>query len=337
MHGGPSELRWREAFGPVVGPSGARHGSQAVNRVSKLVNGVQETYGYDAVDRLKMAAVTGAARTDWTYDAVGNRLTQQGEGMLTTYTYEAGIRLSSAQAGGTYVIRGTTDEASEVQVNGQPARLLSADAFEALVPVKAGLNQAVVEATDASGNVRRNEYEFEVEGTTASYTYDAAGFLTARSESGHNWEYEWTARGELSRVTEDGSEVARYEYDPLGRRIRKVAQGITYSYVYDGIDILREIHSDGTTYTYVDGPGIDEPLARLDQSGQAIYYHADGLGSIVRMTNGAGQAVHSYRYDAWGNIQQGGEVGGYAFTGRRLEVRRSLRRKRLCWQERRAS
>jgi YD repeat-containing protein len=133
------------------------------NRVSKVVNGVQETYGYDVLDRLRAATVAAGPRTDWTYDAVGNRLTQQGEGMLTRYTHDAGNRLTSAEGGGTYLFQGTTDEASQVQVNGQPARLLSSNAFEALVPVTAGLNQAVVEATDASGNVRRNEYEFEVE------------------------------------------------------------------------------------------------------------------------------------------------------------------------------
>jgi YD repeat-containing protein len=294
------------------------------NWVSKAVDGVQETYSYDAVDRLRTATVAGGSRTDWTYDAVGNRLTQQGEGMLTRYTYDAGNRLTSAQGGGTYLLQGTTDEASQVEVDGQAARQLSGNVFEALVPVTPGVNQAEVQATDPSGNVRTSVYEFEVGGTTASYTYDGAGFLTGRSEGGHNWGYEWNARGELARVTKDGSEVARYEYDPLGRRIRKVAQGTTYSYVYDGMDILREMRTDGTTYTYIHGLAMDEPLARLDQGGQATYYLADDLGSIVKVTNAAGQAVQSYRYDAWGNIQQGGEVGSYAFTGREWDPETGL-------------
>ena len=40
-------------------------------------------------------------------------------------------------------------------------------------------------------------------------------------------------------------------------------------------------------YTYIHGPGIDEPLARIDGSGAVAYYHADGLGSIVAMTDAA--------------------------------------------------
>jgi hypothetical protein len=45
---------------------------------------------------------------------------------------------------------GTTDEASQVRVNGQRA-LLSSNAFEALVPATPGLNQAVVRRRTQAG------------------------------------------------------------------------------------------------------------------------------------------------------------------------------------------
>jgi RHS repeat-associated protein len=97
------------------------------------------------------------------------------------------------------------------------------------------------------------------------------------------------------------------------------AAGESGTILYDGQDILRETRSDGTTtttYTYIHGPGIDEPLARIDQAGSVTYYHADGLGSIVKMTDSAGTVVQTRQYDAWGNLEVGADQSGYAFTGR---------------------
>jgi YD repeat-containing protein len=52
---------------------------------------------------------------------------------------------------------------------------------------------------------------------------------------------EWNADNQLKRVLLNSNEVARFAYDPRGRRVEKIAGGITASYTYDGADILREI------------------------------------------------------------------------------------------------
>jgi hypothetical protein len=41
-------------------------------------------------------------------------------------------------------------------------------------------------------------------------------------------------------VLKNGVEQARFAYDPIGRRVEKVAGGITIAYAYDGVNILRE-------------------------------------------------------------------------------------------------
>lgn len=68
--------------------------------------------------------------------------------------------------------------------------------------------------------------------------------------------------------------------------------------------MLRELRGS-STFKYVQGPGTDEPLAQEDGSGALTYYHADGLGSVVKRTSQAGAVTHEYRYDAWGNIEIG--------------------------------
>jgi RHS repeat-associated protein len=116
--------------------------------------------------------------------------------------------------------------------------------------------------------------------------------------------------------------VATFEYDPLGRRVEKVAGATTTTFTYDGEDILRDI-AGATTMYYVHGPGIDEPLAK-EISGTATYYHADALGSILKITDAAGDVDHEYRYDPYGRIEIGSAQGGYSFTGRESDVETGL-------------
>ena len=102
---------------------------------------------------------------------------------------------------------------------------------------------------------------------------------------------EWNADNQLIEVSENETTVATFAYDPAGRRVEKVAGGTTTTFTYDGEDILRETAGGTTTY-YVHGPGIDEPLAK-EVSGSSTYYHADGLGSVLKMTNASGSVVRN--------------------------------------------
>jgi RHS repeat-associated protein len=81
-----------------------------------------------------------------------------------------------------------------------------------------------------------------------------------------------------------------------------------------------------TSHLYIHGPGIDEPLEVYHGTGETWYYHADGLGSIVRVTDEDGQFVPAVarQYDAFGNLQVGGAYEGYAFTGREWDPETGL-------------
>jgi RHS repeat-associated protein len=151
-----------------------------------------------------------------------------------------------------------------------------------------------------------------------SFHYDANGNLDQKVEGGKTWTYQWNAQNQLVGVLLDGAEVAHLAYDPLGRRIKKTA-GVTTAYLYDGEDIIREAVTGSAatqTFQYAHGPGIDEPLGRIDAGSIASYYHADILGSIVATTNATGAIASRRQYDAWGNPDAGASEAGYAFTGR---------------------
>jgi RHS repeat-associated protein len=154
------------------------------------------------------------------------------------------------------------------------------------------------------------------------FPIDSNGNLSSKTEGSDVWSYEWNARNELTRVTKNSLEQARFAYDPMGRRVEKVAGGVTSSYTYDGDSILRDVRG-GTTLKYIHGPGIDEPLS-VDDGTALSYFHADGLGSLVRTTNAAGVVTLTRQYDTWGNLEVGASEPGFAFTGREWDPEAGL-------------
>ncbi len=104
--------------------------------------------------------------------------------------------------------------------------------------------------------------------------------------------------------------------------IEKNVNGVITRYVYDREDILFELDGNNNIITeYVHGPGIDEPIAML-RNNQTYYYHADGLGSIIAITNSAGQVVQRYEYNSFGEItyvQDPNFIQPYTYTGREYD------------------
>jgi RHS repeat-associated protein len=297
---------------------------EAGNRTTKTSPEFTETYSYDPLYRLTGVDRSAGSPARWVYgyDPVGNRLFAQVDNSVQSGVYNTQNQLLSLTGGGPLLVRGSVDEAAQVKVNGQPARLLPGSAFEATISAAPGTNTFTVEATDARGNVRTSTYEANVSGNGATYTYDSNGNLTQKTEGSDTWTYEWDAENRLKRVLKNAAEVARFAYDPLGRRVEKVAGATTTAWTHDGEDILREV-SGATTLKYVHGPGIDEPLAHEDGAGALSFFQADGLGSIVKTTNSAGTVTSTRRYDSFGNLEVGA-TNGYAFTGREWDAETGL-------------
>ena len=96
--------------------------------------------------------------------------------------------------------------------------------------------------------------------------------------------------------------------------MEKVAGGATTSYTYDEDDIVREVRG-AAVVKYVHSLGVDEPLGREDGAGALTYYQADGLGSVVKVTDSSGSVVDSLGYDAWGSVEAG-TPNPFGFTAR---------------------
>lgn len=135
------------------------------------------------------------------------------------------------------------------------------------------------------------------------------------------------------------STVVSFKYDPFGRRIEKSAvrtgrgrnrDSSVHSYIYDSQALILD-YEDATRHSphngieptvtkYVYGPNIDEPLA-ITQSNEVYFYHADGLGSIVALTDGRQKVVASYNYDSFGNIEGrvSEQIQSFTYTAREYD------------------
>src|SRR6185436_4800437 len=80
-----------------------------------------------------------------------------------------------------------------------------------------------------------------------TFTYDANGNLTSKTENGVVWSYIYNARNLLREVQRDGVLLESYDYDYQGHRIGKTGPGGIEHYVWDGDRILLRTDGFGNT------------------------------------------------------------------------------------------
>ena len=164
----------------------------------------------------------------------------------------------------------------------------------------------------------------------AGLVYDSHGNLTKKCQGGTVTRTDTTCTGttlttlsydalnQLTQAQKTAAPTETYVYDDQGRRIQKTRGTAQTNYLYNGPDI----HADhGPSWTvpnaqYTHGPNMDNPILRTTAS-TTQYYHQDGLGSIVAVTNNTGTPTGTARYDAWGNTRSStGTIPQYGYTGR---------------------
>jgi len=116
-----------------------------------------------------------------------------------------------------------------------------------------------------------------------------------------------------------------YAYDSAGRRIEKAYDGQTVmKYLYDGGHIIAEYDGNNSLlHKYIYGPGVDQPICMVDaeNSNATYYYHFDGLGSVMALTNSAGSVVNLYEYSVYGEVSASdpNHPNRFLFTGREFD------------------
>ena len=173
-------------------------------------------------------------------------------------------------------------------------------------------------------------YAFPAPGanTSAAYTrnglnqYTAVGGVTHTNDANGNLSsagavtYAYDVENRLVGRTSEGNTVT-LTYDPLGRLFQLTAGANTTQFLYDGDALVAEYNAAGTMqHRFVHGPGVDQPLVWHVGSGLASprYLHPNHQGSIVAVSDSAGNAVTINAYDEYG-IPKTGNLGRFQYTG----------------------
>jgi RHS repeat-associated protein len=174
---------------------------------------------------------------------------------------------------------------------------------------------------DADGNIRRNSESRTYElGTNRlnvrggdNYSNDGDGNRTYWTrQNGDQWEYDYDPLDRLTTVWVNGTLVARYAYDVLGRRIVRRVYNAGFDnasteyvrMVYRGNQVTAETDSSGNTkQTYTWGLGTDD-LVAVQWHGQLFRVIQDELHSVRGLVarDGSGTWDASWRYSGYGVV-----------------------------------
>ena len=271
-------------------------------------------YSYDPGGRLiRIVQAAGPSNNNiartilYSYDAANRRTrTTLANGQSINYAYDDASRLVSItykQANGTTIgdLRYTYDAAG---------RIVATDGTLARTTVPASATASITAGNRLSAH------------NGSALTYDANGNLLA---DGTNT-YTWNTRNQLVQIS--GATTASFTYDATGRRQTKVVNGVAAGYVYDGLNVVQELNAANVDNSaaaniranYLTGLGIDETLAMLTGTGSTATlssYLTDGLGSTLRLTDGAGNKLIDYTYGPYGETRaDGASLNPFQYTGR---------------------
>jgi RHS repeat-associated protein len=278
-------------------------------------NGPQVLFGYDAGNRL-----TSLART------IGG----SGTAVNSAYSYDNADRTTTIihQVGGgsvlaTYIYAYDNANRLTTETNAEGTVTYSYDNNNELTA--AGDSRTESYGYDSGGNrnttgytVPANSGNEETAAPGETYTYDAEGNLTGKTDTGisNTWAFTWDDRNRLTGVTEKnsgGSVImqATYTYDALNRRIGTDVDDdgsgphspVQTWFVYDGQKSYGDFNGSGAVQRrYLYGPAVDEILARTDSGGTSAWYLTNRLGSVGDIANTSGSVIDHVTYDSYGRV-----------------------------------
>jgi RHS repeat-associated protein len=254
----------------------------------------------------------------YTYDASGNRTAAQEGSRSSTATYNNLNQFTGLVGGGTTWFRGTVNEAANVTLSGQNARVYADGTFEALMNLGAGVHDVPLQAIDKAGNTTNQTWRVDngPAGTVVP-THDIEGnVLTDGTRT-----YTWDAKNRMASVTQavqpTGTATWAFTYDGGNRRIRETKAGAEVKqWVWNGTSVQEERLVNGTKLRFWTG-GFEILDASNQQTGKRLLV-TDHLGSTRVVVDGtSGATTASYDYAPWGKRTKisGTEEWSTGYTG----------------------
>lgn len=160
------------------------------------------------------------------------------------------------------------------------------------------------------------------------YELDAAGYvvrkrrLAADGNRIDEWRFVWDGDGNLAAIERANGVRHDYEYDPLGRRVRKLGPEGTVVYVWDGDRVLHEIGGREQPITYVYNPREFDLLMR--KRGDVVDYGLPDVSTApTEFVGEDGVVAWSRQAAPWGRAVAASD-GDPSFTGQWVDAESGL-------------
>jgi RHS repeat-associated protein len=266
-------------------------------------NGIQGQFSYDNANQLTTASYLNGGTPFWScqygYNAVGNRTSKVVGGTTLGYMYDSAHRLAA------------------VSINGPTRFSYEYDAVG---------NRTIKRINGVPTNYGYDAANQMTSMGSTTYGYDNNGNRTSSVTGGQTTTYAYDGVDRLTRITypQAGNPYNTFEYNGDGLRVKTRAKtGAITRYVWSGSDVINE-YSDNWTLqkSYYLGGGLEGQIAGTTYS----YYHQDGLGSVVTITNPSGNVTDTYDYDEFGTqiFNQGTTQNVYRYTGQQSDADSAL-------------
>jgi RHS repeat-associated protein len=161
-------------------------------------------------------------------------------------------------------------------------------------------------ATDVTGGGSYDANNALLTYGETAFEYDANGNLVKKTVGSQVTHYVYDADDRLVGVEDGDANIAKYYYDPFGRRLWKEVDGVRTYFVYADEGIIGEYDENGIEikgYGYQpDSMWTTNPLFQKN-NGSYYWYQNDHLGTPQKLVDNLGNVVWDVVYEAFGKAQ----------------------------------
>jgi RHS repeat-associated protein len=363
--GEPYTLR-KAAYGALPGHTTGYTYDAAGRKKSESNDGLSVSYAYDGVGNRTQITWPDGYYVSYAYDPL-NRMQYVRENSATTnelayYVYDPLSRRSSLCLGAGGKSCATTAWTNQITYGYEPLDgELSALTHE-LNTTTVSFGYARNAAYQIQNLAASDSFYLPAPTANASTSYAPNALNEYASVAGNTYQSDpngnllrWTPPGGTAVQTDTydsenrltsaayGTTTDSFDYDALGRRVAKTYNGVTTLYLHDADDEIAEysgsaLSSGALLRRYVTGPGVDDRITHIEGATTSppvaahTYYHVNHQGSVVDMTDDAGNvsggvaAGQRFSYDEYGNLSGASNATGeqFRYTGRRYDAETGL-------------
>ena len=278
--------------------------TDALGHVTKYT--VDKSKGRNLVTKVEGLCSCGSSQVQtWVYDDQSN-VTAKTDALnrTITFTYDAdGNRLTQNDATGTVVF--TYNQFGEVLTRTDQLNNLTTNAYDAAgnpLTTTNALGKTTTFAYDTRGLMLTIT---DARGKVTSFAYDSSGNLTSKTDPlSHATQFGYDARSRLTSVTNALGHVTAFAYDGVGRPTQITqADGTIISYEYDLAGrrtATIDAKGNRTTYAY---DGANRLTNEIDALNQSTSYGYDPMSNLTSQTDALGR-VTEYEYDDFNRLKK---------------------------------